>query len=373
MDSSAIGLIDVILFLIFVLVIFWIVYFFSRKKKGEEKLPPVIYIIQASDAPEHTGRLRKIIQNLRSENRISRFTVLSADEDISTLPGKLKKGDMVLIVLTRQLEDHKNRIETRFSFLKNKQNGAKAAEVLIDNVVYDKAYITFPPDLVPIRNRKDMDYAWSSTMESLKTMFPKMKGKGQEKPENDRLRAAEEQQGHDRSKPVEKQTGNDRLNAVKKHPDYPDLLNSRPSSTYLYGRYMFQIIFGLIFTAVALFFLSRPPESDSFFDIVWALMSLIFIVVGIGIIGYGIYRTIRLISGSVHKLPALIVDKRISIKGGGQSSSSKTTYFVTLELDDVGRRELKARGKLYGKITREDAGVAYIHDRYLLDFKRLAI
>ena len=201
-------------------------------------------------------------------------------------------------------------------------------------------------------------------------MFPKMKEKGQEKPENDRLRAAEEQQGHDRSKPVEKQTGNDRLKAVKKHPDYPDLLNIRPSSAYLYGRYMFQIIFGLIFTAVALFFLSRSPlESDFIFDIV----SLIFIVVGIGIIGYGIYRTIRLISGNVHKLPALIVDKRISIKGGGQSSSSKTTYFVTLELDDMGRRELKARGKLYGKITREDAGVAYIHDRYLLDFKRLAI
>jgi hypothetical protein len=350
MDSSAIGLIDVILFIIFILVMVWIIKYFSRKKKGEEKHPPVVYIIQASDAPEHTGRLRKILQNLGSENRISRFTVLSADEDLSTLPGKLKKGDMVLIVLTRKLENHKNRIETRFSFLKNKQNGAKAAELLIDNVVYDKAFITLPPDLKPIRNRKDMDDAWRSIMDTLKEMFPKMKGKGQEK-----------------------QPENDRLNAVKKHPDYPDLLNIRPSSAFLYGGYMFRIIFGFIFTAVAVFFISRPPPSDSYFDIAWVLLSLFFIIVGIGIIGHGIFKTIKLISGNVHKLPALIIDKRISVSGGGQSSPSRTTYYVTLESDDLGRRELKARGKLYGKITREDAGVAYIHDRYLLDFKRLAI
>jgi hypothetical protein len=172
---------------------------------------------------------------------------------------------------------------------------------------------------------------------------------------------------------VEKQTGRDHLKAVKNHPDYPDLLNIRPSSAYLYGWYIFQIIFGFLFTAVAVFFISRKQQSDSFFDIVWVLMSLLFIVVGIGIIVYGIYRIIRLISGNVRKLPALIIDKRISVSGGGQSSSTRTTYYVTLELEDLGRRELKARGKLYGKITKEDAGMAYIHDRYLLDFRRLAI
>ncbi len=370
MDSSVITLIDVILFIIFILGMVWIVKYFSRKKKGEEKLPPVIYIIQASDAPEHTGRLRKIIQNLRSENRISRFTVLSADEDFSTLPGKLKKGDMVLIVLTRQLEDHKNRIETRFSFLKNNQNGAKAAELLVDNVVYDKAFITLPPDLVPIRNRKDMDDAWSSTMESLKTMFPKMKGKGQEKqPENDSLRAAEEQQDHDRSKSVEKQTGNDRLKAVKNHPDYPELLNKiRPGSAFFFERYLSQImlVLGLIFIVVYGAVLIWG-------NVIFLIFLLIFAVVGIGATGYGIFRIIKLISGNNYKLPALIVDKRISASGEGQSFPSRTTYYVTLELDDLGRRELKARGKLYGKINKEDAGVAYIHDRYLLDYKRLAI
>jgi len=383
MDTAAIGLIDIILFIIFILVIVWIV---SRKKKGADKPPPVIYIIQASDALEHTGRLREILQNLKSENRISRFTYFSADEALSTLPADLKKGDMILIVLTNQLEDHKNQIENRFSFLKNKLNEARAAEILVDNVVYDKAFITLPTDLVPIRNRKDMDDAWSSILESLKTMFPKMQGQAREKqPDNDRLKAVESQQNYDRLnssenqqdndrlKAIGKQPGNDRLKEVKKHPDYPELLKHNAGSAYLYGRYMFQIIFGLIFTAISIFFISSPPDSDSLFDLVWLFGSLIFTVVGIGITGYGIYRIIKLISSNTYKLPALIVDKRISVSGGSQSSSSIATYYVTLELDDLGRRELKVRGKLYGKITNEDVGVAYIHDRYLLDYRRLGL
>jgi hypothetical protein len=358
MDSASITLIDVILFLIFVLVIVWIVYFFSRKKKGEEKPPPVIYIIQASDAPEHTGRLREILQNLKSENRISRFTVLSADEELSTLPGKLKKEDMILIVLTRQLEDHKNRIETRFNSLKDKQNGAKAAELLVDNVVYDKAFITLPPDLIPMRNRKDMDDAWSSTMERLKMMFPKMKGQVQEKqPENDRFRE------------VEKQSGNDRLKAVKDHPDYPELLNKiRPGSAFFFERYLFQIILVLGLTFIAVY-----GAVLIWGNVIFLIFLLIFTVVGIGTTGYGIYRIIKRITSNTYKLPALIVDKRISVGGDGQSSPSGTTYYVTLELDDLGRQELKAKEKLYGKITKEDAGVACIHDRYLLNFKRLAL
>jgi hypothetical protein len=334
----------------------WLVKFFSRIKKGEEKYPPAVYIIQASDAPEHTGMMREIIQNLKAENRISRFTVLSADEDISKLPEKLKKGDMVLVVLTRQLEDHKNRIETRFSSLKIKQNGAKAAELLVDNVVYDKAFITLPPDLVPIRNRKDMDYAWSSTMERLKTIFPKMKGQAKEKqPESDRFRE------------VEKQSGNDRLKAVQNHPDYPDLLNKvRPGSAFLHERYLFQIIlvlgltFFVVFGAVLIWG-----------NVVFLFFLLIFTVVGIGTTGYWIYRIIKLRSGNTYKLPALIVDKRISVSGSSQSFLSRTTYYVTLDLDDRGRWELKVRGKLYRKISEEDAGVACIHDRYLLDFKQL--
>lgn len=45
---------------------------------------------------------------------------------------------------------------------------------------------------------------------------------------------------------------------------------------------------------------------------------------------------------------------------------------VALALGDGQRRELEARGKLYGQLARDDIGVAYIRARALLDFRRLA-
>ena len=44
---------------------------------------PGIYTIQASDAPQHTGKLREILQNLKSDNRIREFTMKSAIEELS--------------------------------------------------------------------------------------------------------------------------------------------------------------------------------------------------------------------------------------------------------------------------------------------------
>ena len=46
--------------------------------------------------------------------------------------------------------------------------------------------------------------------------------------------------------------------------------------------------------------------------------------------------------------------------------------YVTLELGDGERWELEAKEKVYGKITKDDAGVAYIQDQFLLDYQRLA-
>ena len=311
---------------------------------------PVIYAIQASDAPLHTDRLRKILKNLENENRIRDFRMLGGNDDLSFIMDSIGEEDLILIVLTHQLEASKEHIENRFRVLKSKQPGTRIAEILVDNVVYDHEYITFPVDLLPFRNREDLDSAWGSFEESLKNMFPARK-----KPEQ------------------RDQPGIKPLDAVKKHPDYPGLLKVKPGSAYLFGHYMIYIIFGFIFTSVAIFFISVPPDSDTLFDLVWVIGSLAFIIIGIGIVGYGIYRIIKLAISKLKRLPSLILDKRITVRGGGQSSTASTYYYITLELTDGERQELETRGKLYGKITKNDVGVAYIRDRYLLDFRRVMI
>ena len=142
---------------------------------------PEIYTIQAFDAPQHTDRLREILQELKTENRISGFTTLGADDDLSSISDTLKKDDMILILLTNELEEKREQVKKSVKMLISNQPGLRVAEILVDNVIYDNDFITFPDDLRPIRNREDMDEAWNNIARSLRDMFP-VKKKRKKKP-----------------------------------------------------------------------------------------------------------------------------------------------------------------------------------------------
>ena len=132
---------------------------------------PAIYTIQASDAPQHTGKLQKILQNLKTENRIEGFTTLASDEDLSSVTDEVKDEDLILIVLTHELESQKKQIEHHVKEVKANQPNIRVAEILVDNVVYDNEFLTFPVDLRPVRDREDMDAAWNSIELNLKELF----------------------------------------------------------------------------------------------------------------------------------------------------------------------------------------------------------
>ena len=132
---------------------------------------PTVYMIQARDAFQHSGKLLEILQNLETENRISGFTALGPDDDLSSVSDTLKKEDMVLILLTSELEGKREQIKKRVSALKSDQPGLRVAEILVDNVFYDNEFVTFPDDLRPIREREDMDSVWGGIEKSLKNMF----------------------------------------------------------------------------------------------------------------------------------------------------------------------------------------------------------
>lgn len=134
---------------------------------------PRIYTIQAFDAPQHSETLRKILSELESEKRISGFTELSPDDDLSSsISDALKTDDMILIVLTNKIEAESKEIEMKCKDLKSETPGLRVAEILVDNITYENDFITFPDDLRPIRNREDMDEAWKKIGENFKNMFP---------------------------------------------------------------------------------------------------------------------------------------------------------------------------------------------------------
>lgn len=136
---------------------------------------PTIYLIHASDAPQHEAKLLEIIQNLTAENRIQGFSTLAPDNEMASLKGSMLEKDLILVLLTNKLEPKKDEVENRIKDLAANRPGIEIAEILIDNVKYDNSYITFPVDLRPIRDREDMDATWSKIEENLKEMFPVQK------------------------------------------------------------------------------------------------------------------------------------------------------------------------------------------------------
>lgn len=346
---------EILLLLVFIVAVVVIWRIVKKKRKTpirEQNDPepstvpslPSVTIIRASDASRYTDKLQLILQNLRMENRIRDFSIVDANDDLSLLNYNIDEQDLILIVLTNQLESQKKQIEDIVKPLQ-----AKVAEIIVDNVVYDNNFITFPSDLRPIYDRDDKKAVWGDIEQSLKDMFPAKKSY--------------------EPGPVQP-SGNKRLEAVKNHPEYPELLKMKPSSLRFYGRSGCAVIFGLIFALGTLFINFFDPYSPPGF---FRIVLILFTFLGVGLILYGIYRLIKLSTSSLKRRPALVVDKRISVSGGAGSSSASTTYYVTVELDGGERRELESGGKLYGKITKEDVGVAYIRDRYLLDYRRLAV
>lgn len=133
---------------------------------------PTVYTIQASDATQYTSKLQEILQNLKTEDRIEGFTTLGADVDLSSLTDKVQDQDLILLLLTTQLESRKEQIENGLKTLRTKQPGIRVVEIIVDHVPYENAFITFPADLRPVREREDMHAVWSGIEQSLKDMFP---------------------------------------------------------------------------------------------------------------------------------------------------------------------------------------------------------
>lgn len=132
---------------------------------------PKIYIIQASDAPRHSATLGGILTTLKDEHRIGDFQAVQIAGGLKTLD-EVADGDLILTLLTKDLESEKIQLEKILVVLKGKNPDLKIAEIIVDQVPYENEYLTFPEDLRPIRGREDMDAVWLGIEQSLKDMFP---------------------------------------------------------------------------------------------------------------------------------------------------------------------------------------------------------
>jgi Protein of unknown function (DUF2500) len=84
---------------------------------------------------------------------------------------------------------------------------------------------------------------------------------------------------------------------------------------------------------------------------------------------------IRRARAPVRRRIAVVVDERTDVgtSGSGDSRSTTTTYYATLQFADGNRFELATNGGVAGMITRGDIGLAVMRGRELADFHRFRL
>lgn len=134
---------------------------------------PDIFCIHEPDADLHFQRLRQISNKFIGEGRVGAFIPLLGDAAITSLPQRVKEKDLVIILLTDQLVARRVALKDVLEVAKRKHTNVVIAEIIVDNLQYDKDYISWPSDLTPIRSRADMDSAWAAIESNLNEIIPR--------------------------------------------------------------------------------------------------------------------------------------------------------------------------------------------------------
>ncbi len=168
------------------------------------------------------------------------------------------------------------------------------------------------------------------------------------------------------------QAREERFESLAHHPAVSEILaGAAPCAAGEFVGLGFGVIFGLVFAAVAGFIYMRAGRMDvpGFFT----LIPGIFVIVGLAIAGYSLFRVASFASAPLEKRAARVVDERIQVSGGGKNSSASTAYYVLLELRDGSRREYRTSSSVAGHAARDDVGIAFIKGGVLLDFRRVEV
>lgn len=133
-------------------------------------------------------------------------------------------------------------------------------------------------------------------------------------------------------------------------------------------------IFFVIFCGMALFMSMGMCGMGRFSSV-----PMFMAIVPFGMFVMGVFMAVSLFrkmnameNGPLQTLPAIVVGKRTEVSGGGKNSSAQTTYHATFETEDGRREEYQLwDGRMYGRLSDDDAGVLFLRDRYAVDFDRV--
>ena len=132
-----------------------------------------IYVIHTTDADQHLGHLKRILDGLKTDGRIEKYSTMDSASVAESSFETLSDEDMVIALLTDGIVPDKSAIEEMLLRVKTRVPRSRIGEILVDNIPYEPEFIAFPTDLQPIRAREDMDAAWQRIENNLQDLYPK--------------------------------------------------------------------------------------------------------------------------------------------------------------------------------------------------------
>ena len=127
-----------------------------------------LYCIHGADVQQHLGKIEQISKRLKEQRRIADFISLGVENAANMLPGKFAKKDLLVLLLSDDLETKRRELTTLLSQIKEKFPESTIVEIIIDHIPFANEYITLPTDLKPIRNAPNPNVAWENVEEELK-------------------------------------------------------------------------------------------------------------------------------------------------------------------------------------------------------------
>ena len=132
------------------------------------------------------------------------------------------------------------------------------------------------------------------------------------------------------------------------------------------------LILAVPVVAVFLFFFLRTAAGVGASGVFFVVPVVMLIAVGLAV-AKSVSSSASFHRSKLRTRPAIVVDERTKVSGGGKNSSARTRYFVTLEFEGGARTEYGVGPKLAGTVTEGDAGVAYLKGTHLAAFRRVSV
>ena len=160
-----------------------------------------------------------------------------------------------------------------------------------------------------------------------------------------------------------------RFEALEGHETFDSLMRHTPSSRSVNAGFVGSVLFGGLFLVVSLFVTGVFAQVGGPI----AFFPMLFVAVGAWLVFRALSGSADFNKAELERVPALVVDERMEVSGGGKNSSASTTYYATMETRHGHRKEFEVHRRIAGRVTRGDLGLGYFKGRHLLDFRRVPV